>query len=29
LESTCIYAKADVEALRGVALEPEEVNHAS
>ena len=29
LESTCIYAKADVEALRGVALDPEEVNHAS
>src|SRR5215472_4723487 len=29
LESTCIYAKADVEALRGVALELDEVNHAS
>jgi integrase/recombinase XerD len=29
LESTRIYAKADVEALRGVALNPEEVNHAS
>jgi site-specific recombinase XerD len=29
LESTLIYAKADVEALRGVALDPEEVNHAS
>ena len=29
LESTRIYAKADVEALRGVALDPEEVNHAS
>jgi site-specific recombinase XerD len=28
LESTRIYAKADVEALRGVALDPEEVNHA-
>ena len=27
LESTRIYAKADVEALRGVALDPEEVNH--
>jgi len=29
LESTRIYAKADVEALRGVALDPEEANHAS
>jgi integrase len=29
LESTRIYAKADVEALRGVALNPEEVEHAS
>jgi site-specific recombinase XerD len=29
LESTRIYAKADVEALRVVALDPEEVNHAS
>jgi integrase len=29
LESTRIYAKADVEALRGVGLDPEEVNHAS
>jgi site-specific recombinase XerD len=28
LESTRIYAKADVEALRSVALNPEEVNHA-
>lgn len=28
LESTRIYAKADVEALRGVALGPEEVHHA-
>jgi integrase len=28
LESTRIYAKADVEALRNVALDPEEVNHA-
>jgi site-specific recombinase XerD len=28
LESTRIYAKADVEALRGVALDPEEVSHA-
>jgi len=28
LESTRIYAKADVEALRKVALDPEEVNHA-
>src|SRR6266699_2786565 len=28
LESTRIYAKVDVEALRGVALDPEEVNHA-
>ena len=28
LESTRIYAKADVEALRGVALDPEGVNHA-
>ena len=28
LESTRIYAKADVESLRGVALDPEEVNHA-
>ena len=27
LESTRIYAKADVEALRGVGLDPEEVNH--
>jgi site-specific recombinase XerD len=27
LESTRIYAKADVEALRGVALDPEEANH--
>ena len=27
LESTRIYAKADVEALRSVALDPEEVNH--
>jgi site-specific recombinase XerD len=26
-ESTRIYAKADVEALRGVALDPEEVSH--
>lgn len=29
LESTRIYAKVDVEALRGVALSLEEVNHAS
>ena len=29
LESTRIYAKADVEALRGVALDLDEVNHAS
>ena len=29
LESTRIYAKADVEALRGVALDPEEVNHVA
>jgi len=29
VESTRIYAKADVEALRGVALDPEGVNHAS
>jgi site-specific recombinase XerD len=29
LESTRIYAKADVEALRSVALDPDEVNHAS
>ncbi len=28
LESTRIYAKADVEALRSVALDPEEVHHA-
>ena len=28
LESTRIYAKTDVEALRSVALDPEEVNHA-
>ena len=28
LESTRIYAKADVEGLRSVALDPEEVNHA-
>jgi site-specific recombinase XerD len=28
LESTRIYAKADVEALRSVALDPEEVKHA-
>jgi site-specific recombinase XerD len=28
LDSTRIYAKADVEALRGVALDPEEVHHA-
>jgi site-specific recombinase XerD len=28
LESTRIYAKADVENLRSVALDPEEVNHA-
>jgi integrase len=28
LESTRIYVKADVEALRGVALDPEEVSHA-
>jgi site-specific recombinase XerD len=28
LASTRIYAKADVEALRSVALDPEEVNHA-
>ena len=28
LESTRIYAKADVEALRSVALDPQEVNHA-
>jgi integrase len=27
LESTRIYAKADAEALRSVALDPEEVNH--
>jgi integrase len=27
LESTRIYAKADVEALRSIALDPEEVNH--
>jgi site-specific recombinase XerD len=29
LESTRIYAKANVEALRGVALDLDEVNHAS
>ena len=29
LESTRIYAKADVEALRGVALDPEEVNNVN
>jgi integrase len=29
LESTRIYAKADVEALRGVALDLDEVTHAS
>ena len=29
LESTRIYAKTDVEALRSVALDPEEVNHVS
>jgi integrase len=29
LESTRIYAKADVEALRSVALDPEEVKHAA
>src|SRR6267142_1868214 len=29
LESTRIYAKADVEALRSVALDLDEVNHAS
>ena len=29
LESTRIYAKADVEALRGVALDLDEVNHVS
>lgn len=29
LDSTRIYAKADVEGLRAVALDPEEVNHAS
>ncbi|PYT95109.1 MAG: hypothetical protein DMG38_28215 [Acidobacteria bacterium] len=29
LESTRIYAKADLEALRSVALDPEEVSHAS
>jgi site-specific recombinase XerD len=28
LESTRIYAKANVEALRSVALDPEEMNHA-
>lgn len=28
LESTRIYAKADVEALRSVSLDPEEVSHA-
>jgi site-specific recombinase XerD len=28
VESTRIYAKADVEALRSVALDPEEVHHA-
>jgi site-specific recombinase XerD len=28
LESTRIYAKADVDALRSVSLDPEEVNHA-
>ena len=28
VESTRIYAKADVEALRSVALDPEEVTHA-
>ena len=28
LESTRIYAKADVETLRSVALDPEEINHA-
>jgi integrase len=27
VESTRIYAKANVEALRGVALDPEGVNH--
>jgi site-specific recombinase XerD len=26
-ESTRIYAKANVEALRSVALDPEELNH--
>jgi integrase len=26
-ESTCVYAKADVETLRSVALDPEEVSH--
>jgi len=29
LESTRVYAKADVEALRGVALDLDEVNHAN
>jgi site-specific recombinase XerD len=29
LESTRIYAKADLEALRSVALDPEEVNHVA
>lgn len=29
LESTRIYAKADVESLRSVALDPEEGNHAN
>jgi site-specific recombinase XerD len=29
LESTRIYAKADVESLRSVALDPEEVNHVN
>ena len=29
LESTRIYAKVDVEALRSVALDPEEINHAN
>jgi site-specific recombinase XerD len=29
LESTRIYAKADIEALRSVALEPMAVNHGN
>jgi integrase len=29
VESTRIYAKAELEALRGVALDPEEVSHAN